>query len=66
VTLVRVFVERGVGLIDCQMKTEHLARFGAREIPRSEFLARLQALVTADASPDLWRIDTAIDPPARR
>jgi leucyl/phenylalanyl-tRNA--protein transferase len=66
VTLVRVFVERGVGLIDCQMKTEHLARFGAREIPRSEFLARLQALVTGDASPDLWRIDTAIEPPARR
>ncbi|MBT8262437.1 MAG: leucyl/phenylalanyl-tRNA--protein transferase [Bacteroidia bacterium] len=28
--------------IDCQMYTEHLARMGAREIPRSEFLKYLQ------------------------
>lgn len=27
--------------IDCQTTTEHLKRFGAREIPRREFLARL-------------------------
>ena len=65
VTLVRVFVERGVGLIDCQMKTEHLARFGAREIPRAEFLRRLRELVSRDAPPDLWRIDTANEPTPR-
>ena len=28
-------------LIDCQTTTEHLKRFGAREIPRNEFLQRL-------------------------
>lgn len=33
------------GMIDCQMKTPHLATLGAREIPRSEFIARLQELV---------------------
>jgi leucyl/phenylalanyl-tRNA--protein transferase len=54
VTMVRIFVERGVGLIDCQMRTEHLARFGAREIPRSEFLARVQVLARNDAPRDLW------------
>ena len=54
VTMVRVFVERGVGLIDCQMRTEHLARFGAREIPRPEFLARVQVLVRNQAPRDLW------------
>jgi len=31
----------GVGLLDCQMTTPHLARFGAVEIPRAEFLAHL-------------------------
>jgi leucyl/phenylalanyl-tRNA--protein transferase len=54
VSMVRIFVERGVGLIDCQMRTEHLARFGAREIPRSEFLARVQVLARNDAPRDLW------------
>lgn len=54
VTMVRIFVERGVGLIDCQMRTEHLARFGAREIPRSEFLTRVQVLARNDAPRDLW------------
>jgi len=33
---------RGVDLIDCQVRTEHLVRFGAREIGRDEFLARLE------------------------
>lgn len=31
----------GYEFIDCQTTTEHLKRFGAREIPRKEFLARL-------------------------
>jgi leucyl/phenylalanyl-tRNA--protein transferase len=53
-TMVRIFVERGVGLIDCQMRTEHLARFGAREIPRSAFLAQVQMLVGNKAPRDLW------------
>ncbi len=33
------------GMIDCQMNTRHLASLGAREIPRKEFVARLQELV---------------------
>ncbi|HEU4384574.1 MAG TPA: leucyl/phenylalanyl-tRNA--protein transferase [Anaeromyxobacteraceae bacterium] len=32
---------RGFELVDCQVKTAHLERFGAREIPRREFLTRL-------------------------
>lgn len=35
----------GVEMIDCQMHTAHLASLGAREIPRSEFSARLKELV---------------------
>ena len=33
----------GYTLIDCQMKTDHLLRFGAREIPRRQFLELLAA-----------------------
>lgn len=33
-----------VGMIDCQMKTAHLARFGAREISRTEFMQKLELL----------------------
>ena len=33
------------GMIDCQMNTPHLATLGAREIPRSEFIVRLQELI---------------------
>jgi leucyl/phenylalanyl-tRNA--protein transferase len=56
VTLVRAFVRWGIGLIDCQMSTEHLARFGAREIPRADFMDRLTPLVAA-TGPPAWRLD---------
>jgi len=45
------------GMIDCQMKTLHLASLGAREIPRSEFVASLQELVHYAPITD-WRFDT--------
>lgn len=44
------------GLIDCQMKTEHLASLGAREIPRSEFIHRLKVLVNCEP-PLSWQFD---------
>ena len=34
----------GVELIDCQVYTEHLERFGARDISRSEYMQRLKVL----------------------
>ncbi len=42
VSLVEQLADRGFELIDCQVTTAHLKRFGAREIPRSEFLSRLR------------------------
>ncbi len=33
---------RGFGLLDLQWVTDHLRKFGAREIPREEYLERLQ------------------------
>lgn len=44
------------GMIDCQMKTAHLASLGAREIPRSEFIARLEELVHC-APVTNWQFD---------
>ncbi len=34
---------RGCTMIDCQQDTSHLARFGARSLPRQEFLRLLEA-----------------------
>jgi leucyl/phenylalanyl-tRNA--protein transferase len=45
------------GLIDCQMHTEHLVRFGAVEIPRSEFQERLDTLLTRTARQGRWRLE---------
>lgn len=47
------------GLIDCQMNTPHLASLGAREIARSEFIARLRELTETSAAPGLWPGDGA-------
>jgi leucyl/phenylalanyl-tRNA--protein transferase len=38
----------GIGLIDCQMPTPHLASLGAETLPRGEFLRRLEALIGDD------------------
>lgn len=45
VSLVEYIKEQGVGMVDCQMKTAHLASFGAREISRVDFIARLSRLI---------------------
>ena len=55
--LVRQLERWGYGMIDCQMKTSHLAAFGANEIPRAEFMRRLQELVNYAAPAGKWRFD---------
>ena len=45
-----------IELIDCQQNTRHLASLGAREIPRSEFVARVAT--HTDQSPLEWRFDS--------
>src|SRR4051812_46275403 len=58
VHIVRQLDAWGFGVIDCQMKTEHLGTFGAREIPRREFAALIRRLVTEPAIPAPWRMET--------
>jgi len=44
------------GMIDCQMHTPHLATMGARELPRSEFIARLEVLIDLPSTAP-WQIE---------
>ncbi|HEV7816283.1 MAG TPA: leucyl/phenylalanyl-tRNA--protein transferase [Janthinobacterium sp.] len=45
--LVHFLRSHGVAMIDCQQETAHLASLGAAPIPRSRFLAHLEASIAA-------------------
>ena len=53
-----------VRLVDCQVRTEHLARFGARELPRAEFLARLSRALERPTRRDRWDLEAAVGAPS--
>lgn len=55
VQLVRWDIE----LIDCQVYTDHLARFGAEEWPRRRYLRALAKTLEAPTRPGPWRYDAA-------
>ncbi|MCE5180315.1 MAG: leucyl/phenylalanyl-tRNA--protein transferase [Betaproteobacteria bacterium] len=57
VHLARQLERWGFGMIDCQMKTAHLATLGAREIPRAEFGKNLAKLVNLAGITGPWRFD---------
>jgi leucyl/phenylalanyl-tRNA---protein transferase len=57
VTLVRQLAVWGFEMIDCQMSTGHLASLGAREIPRAEFVSRVERLVAQEEAARAWRVD---------
>ena len=44
-------------MIDCQMKTAHLASLGGREIPRKEFSQKLKELVNYTGRVEKWCFD---------
>jgi len=46
--LVEALRAQGCPLIDCQVHTDHLERFGAQEIPRAQFLQELHAALQGD------------------
>lgn len=62
VHLVRQLERWGVELVDCQVATEHLARFGARDWPRAKFLETLRLLVEHPSRTGIWRFDDGFDP----
>ncbi len=44
-------------IVDCQVKTEHLTRFGATEWPRPKFLATLEAALEFETRRGSWCFD---------
>jgi leucyl/phenylalanyl-tRNA--protein transferase len=54
VKLVEHLKELSFDMIDCQVTTGHLIRFGAREIPRTLFLKQLEKSLTAPTRKGKW------------
>jgi len=54
---VRQLARWDFAFIDCQVKTEHLTRFGATEWPRPEFLAALKAALEFETRRGSWCFD---------
>lgn len=47
--------QHGIGLIDCQQNTRHLASLGAREMARTAFVQQVEAAVREPAA--VWRFE---------
>ena len=62
VWLVRQLEAWGFGLIDSQIHTDHLERFGAFHIPREEYLSRLPELLVMPGRLGRWSFDPDFDP----
>jgi len=61
VYLVRQLERWGFQLIDCQVYTEHLERFGAVEIRRADFLALLAQYRDMNARNSAWQMDVVLE-----
>ncbi len=59
IALVRRLDQLGFRLIDCQQETYHLSSFGARSIPRRDFLDSLHRYAGQPGIPGNWRENTA-------
>ena len=58
VALVKYLKALSFDLIDCQVKTEHLINFGAREIPRERFLKQLEKALQSPTLKGKWSYST--------
>jgi leucyl/phenylalanyl-tRNA--protein transferase len=47
----------GFSIVDCQVKTEHLARFGAVAWPRKKFLTSLRTALEAETRKGPWQFE---------
>jgi len=52
--MVSFLKQRAFKMIDCQVTTEHLMRFGAREIARKNFLVQLKSALKAPTLKGKW------------
>ena len=61
VHLVKQLEAWNYGVIDCQVKTAHLASLGAREIPRAEFSRQLNVLITDIDKGGKWEFSDSLN-----
>lgn len=54
VTFAQALKKHGFTHVDCQQTTDHLVRFGAREVPRTEFLKIVDKAVKNEHLAGLW------------
>ena len=66
VHLTRLLALWNFSLIDCQVTTSHLASFGAREVPRAEFLKMLKAALRYKTRQGKWEFAKEEDREERR
>ena len=57
VACVRQLAAWGIGLIDCQVHTDHLARFGAYEVPRAKYLELLKVALDEPTKRGRWAFE---------
>ena len=50
-----------IGLIDCQVHTEHLERFGAYEVPRQDYLDMLAIALDEPTKRGKWQFEMSLD-----
>ena len=55
--LARQLTAWGYDLIDCQVSSSHLSSLGAQDMPRPEFLQRLNIALERPGQPAPWRFD---------
>jgi len=55
IALCRQLQQWGFGMLDCQVTNPHLLSMGAVEIPRNDFLARIEQRVQLPVQPTLWK-----------
>ena len=61
VALVRQLEAWGFDFVDCQVHTEHLARFGAKPWRRAVFLSALERALDAETRRGAWTFTIALD-----
>jgi leucyl/phenylalanyl-tRNA--protein transferase len=59
VHLVQQLMSWGIPLIDCQVHTDHLARFGAVEWPRARFLEALEVALEQPTRRGVWEFESS-------
>jgi leucyl/phenylalanyl-tRNA--protein transferase len=57
VRLVKALGKNGFTLVDCQVTTKHMIRFGARDLPREQFLSELRLALSAPTLEGRWTLD---------